>query len=574
MRKATRIFLKILVSVFIVLAVVAIALQIIGSAYVKPLVAKKLEKLVVNGSDSLYRLHYRSMDVNLWTGSIGINNMRVYPDSTRFYQLKQADNLPPITMDFSLEKGAVQGFDVLMFALSKKVKIGSIQTKDANISLSRHFYNNRPKRNTEPKPLWKLIQPDLQTISVGELVLDNIRLSYTNRDSGTAFQWAFERFDTKVTDIMIDSASAMNTERLLYAGNIETNIYKISLYSADSLYQLKAGQISYSLKNKSSEILDLELQPTLSKKAFYKKTRMEKDIYTVKVPSIRLTHFTPEMFLTDNVLKADSLFISDVQLQIYRDRVPPDDMVSKLGKSPHQLLLNAPFYIRVNYAFGKNISVNYTEKDDRTLQEGKLWFKRIHGEAFHISNHPDDIALHPFCDVKVSGVFMKDTRIRGGFKFDLTKTDGSFEAEAHISPTDITVLNPLVEALGSVRFKSLQTGEAYYKIKGNEHVAYGYLKMPYTNLEMQVLHLPENGKEGSHKKFISWVIKKISHDSNPGKNGELRIANNIRYERNKYRSFFNLIWKTMFTAAKDVAMRESMKKVEEKRQKKIRKKSS
>lgn len=574
MKKSLRSFVKITSICAGILIVLAITLQIIGSAYVKPMIGKKLVDIVRNGSDSLYRLSYNSMSVNLWTGSISIYQIKIYPDSTQFELLKNEDALPPITFQMNLDEGKIKGFNVFSFLLSKDVNVSTISTKDANITMYRHFHHNKPRVKKDTPPLWKLIQPDIKTISVGELIFDNIQLSYYNRDSSTAFQWNFEQFDTKISDILIDSASSMNTERLLYAGNIETEIHKISFYSADSLYEMKVNKVSYSLKNRFAQIDSLYLGPTLSKAEFYKKTKVEKDIYTLTVPQLQLRHFLPELFLTDNIFAADSLIMNGAHIQVYHDRVPPDDPASKLGKFPHQLLLNAPFHIRINKALGENIGVTYIERDHRTLQEGKLWFKQIKGEADYIYNDSNDIAKHPNCDIKVSGIFMKNTRISGSFKFDLTKTDGSFEAEANISPTDVTVLNPLIEALALARFKSFKTGQTYYKIKGNEREAFGYFKMPYTDLHLQVLNMPEEGKETSHKKLMSWVVKTFSHNANPGKDGELRIASNVRYERDIHRSFFNLIWKTMFVTAKDVAMKESIKKIAAKKQEKKTKRTN
>ena len=285
-------------------------------------------------------------------------------------------------------------------------------------------------------------------------------------------------------------------------------------------------------------------------------------------PEIRLTDFHPERYLTDNTVTADSLLVSHAKIDIYHDRVPKDDTASKLGHFPHQLLLKTPFGIRIKAAKGDDISIRYTEKHDATLTEGSLYFKNISGLALYISNDPDDIKAHPYCEIKVKGRFMKNTVIEGRFKLDLTKTDGSFSAEARISPTDVRVLNPVTEALGSARFKSLQTGQTYFRIHGNEFGAYGYLKMPYTGLHMELLSIPEAGREARGKKFVTWVVKNFSFNDNPKKGEPLRIAENVYYRRDIHRSFFNLIWKTLFTAAKDVATKESMKKMIKKRQEK------
>ena len=567
MKKGVRIFGKIAIIGVGIAAVLAIAVQVVGSAYVKPLIISQLEKVIYNGSDSLYTLHYSHANINLWTGSISIHNAHIYADSSQFNRLREKDALPPVTGKLRLEKGEISGFQVLSFLFHKEISISKISSENAEISLYRHFHHNHPMavQRTSP-PLWKLLRPGIQRLYVGEIALDNIKLSYYNRDSSTAFQWKFEQFNTLLSDILVDSASAMDTKRLLYMGNIETQIYDISLFSPDSLYKLNMGNFTYSMKERTAEVNDFKLEPTLSSKQFYKRTGVEKDIYHFEIPSLKLLHFKPELFLTDNTLMADSVLLKSASLEIYHDRTPPDDPTSKLGKFPHQLLLKSPFYIRIREVLGTDISISYTEKDSKTLREGKLVFTHIAGEASNLTNHPDDIALNSVNEVKVTGTMMKRTNIKGRFLFDLTKTDGSFEAEAYISPTDVRILNPVTEALAAARFNSLNTGQVHYKIKGNEHVAYGYLEMPYTDLHLEILNYVDPGQDPKHKKMQSWVIKTFSHNSNPGKDGEFRVATHIKEERNIHRSFFNLIWRTMFTCAKDVAMKENVKKIYQKRQ--------
>ena len=570
MKQNSRILLKVSLISISVIIVLCLVFQLAGSYYVKPKIAEQLEKLVRNGSDSLYRIDYSKISINLWAGSIKIKDVKIFTDSTQFYALKNRNELPSVTIKLNVAESRIGGFGVLKFLFSKEISANNITTKDADVTLFRHFQNNKPKKVTNSVPLWKLIRPDVKNIYVGEIIFDNLRMSYFNRDSSTAFQWKFEQFDTKISDVLIDSISSMDGERLLYAGNIETQIHGISLYSADSLYEMGVGKISYSLRNRLASVDSFHYGPALSKKAFYEKTKMEKDIYTLDFPSLKLINFRPELFLSDNTFSVDSLILQNANIDIYHDRIPADDTTSKLGKYPHQLLLKAPFFVRVGKAIGGNISVTYTEKDSKTQKEGSLYFKNIMGEASHISNHPDDIAQDSILEVSVGGVFMKTTQIRGKFKFDLTKTDGTFEAEANIGPTDVTVLNPVVEALASSHFKSLKTGNTYYKIRGNELEAYGYLKMPYSDLHLQVLNIPEQGKAAKNKTLQTWAVKTFSHNENPGKDGQLRIAENVREVRNKNRSFFNLIWKTLFVAAKDVAMKDGIKKIAQKQQEKKR----
>lgn len=562
-------WIKALAITFGVAIVLAIVVQVVGSAYVKPLVGRQLQQLILNGSDNLYRFSYTGIGINLWTGSVTVTGVKLSVDSLRFGQLKKAERLPSLTLGMDVEKIRMRRFNVVRFLFSRDMHIAQISTENANISLYRHFRPNTPKAKQAPVPVWKLIRPEIHSIFVRTLRLDNIRLSYYNVENNNALAWRFDRFDTRISDIQIDSASALDNQRLLYAKDIEVDVQQLAFFTPDSLYKLSAKHFSYSLQKSELALDSLQLEPGFPKEEFYRRTKMEKDIYTVRMASVRLVNFNPEQFISYNLLQADSLLLTGGEIDIYHDRNLPDDTASKLGKFPHQILLKAPMGIYIQMAVAKNLRVVYTEKNDLTRQEGQIYFNDVQGTAIHLTNLPEEIAKKGYCEVWVKGRFMKETGINGKFVFDLTRTDGTFSAEAHMTPTDVTVLNPVTEALGSARFKSLRTGHGYYRIHGNEYGAYGHLELPYSNLHMQILQLPKEGKDTRHKHLMTWMVKNFSFNENPGKNEELRIAHNVYNKRHIRRSFFNLIWKTMYACAKDVATKEGAKKFLQKR--KVRK---
>lgn len=556
---------------FLVLLVLALTLQIIGSAYLKPMLARQLQHIVLNGSDSLYRLSYTDISVNLWTGSVRIEGINLRADSTRFQQLQQTGRLPSLSLRLHADEMRIRGFNILRFVFSRDLHMALVSTENADLGLYRHYRKPTADSLSRPAPLWKLIRPNVKSIFVKNMRLDNIRLAYYNMENGKELAWKFDRFDTHISDIQIDSASSLDNKRLLYANNIEVEVRNALWYTPDSLYRLSARRFSYSLQKGRLSMDSLELAPTFDHREFYRRTRTEKDIYTLRMPKVLLINLQPERFVSQNVLLADSLLVHNGELDIYHDRQPPDDPVSKLGKFPHQLLLKAPIGISIKTAEANNMRIVYTEKNDLTLQEGRIYFTGIEGTATHITNLPHEIAQSGICEVWVKGRFMNETGINGKFMFDLTRPDGSFSAEAHMTPTDVTVLNPVTEALGSARFKSLKTGQVYYRIHGNEHGAYGYLEIPYTNLHMQILHLPQPGKDPRHKHFMTWMVKNFSFNENPRPGEELRIARNVYHKRHIQRSFFNLIWKTMYACAKDVATKEGAKKYLQKRKERLRK---
>ena len=88
-----------------------------------------------------------------------------------------------------------------------------------------------------------------------------------------------------------------------------------------------------------------------------------------------------------------------------------------------------------------------------------------------------------------------------------------------------------------------------FNLDGNNHRAKGNFLMKYQNLKVDVLKKDKSTKQIAKRGFASLVANLMIRNDNPDKKG-LRKVTPI-YERNPHKSFFNLIWKTIFTGIKE-----------------------
>jgi hypothetical protein len=64
-------------------------------------------------------------------------------------------------------------------------------------------------------------------------------------------------------------------------------------------------------------------------------------------------------------------------IKIYRDRTVAEDLSSKVGKYPHQLLQTITFPFGIKKLNLKNGMVAYTEKAAVSMQTGTVFFKKL-----------------------------------------------------------------------------------------------------------------------------------------------------------------------------------------------------
>ena len=138
--------------------------------------------------------------------------------------------------------------------------------------------------------------------------------------------------------------------------------------------------------------------------------------------------------------------------------------------------------------------------------------------------------------------------IKGTFKFFLNGTGGNFETNGHVSSFDALLLNKVSVPMALIRLNSGTINSVDFNFKGNDLKADGDFVMKYEDLKVDVLKRDDDSKKIEKKGLTSFLANTIVKNSNPY-NGHLR-KETPHYDRNIQKSFFNLVWKTIFTGMK------------------------
>lgn len=553
---------NILIGFFVFLLLLAIAFQVFIDRWLEPVIKKRLATLIVSGSDSLYAFQLDKINVNFWASSVEVTNLHINVDSLHYAQREKAGNLPALTSEINLSKGSINDIMLLQLVFKKKITIGTILSKNADITLSRHFRKSDKEIDTVNQPLWKLLQPDIQSIFIDRILLNDINLNYSNADSAKAFHLKFEHCSATVDNTKVDSAAAADTSRILFTKDISILFDNIKLQTPDALYGIEAKQLRYSSEKKLLAADDFKLHPVLGQQAFYNKIGYDKDRYALDFPKLELINFQFPQWINRNTLSADTIEMTKPRINIYKDRTAKPDMRSKYGKYPHQLLQKTPFAIHVKQVKIIDGTVTYTEKNEKTAMEGKLIFQNLNGKITNVTNDDEWINANPKCITDLHGIFMDRSPIHSVFTFYLDDVkNGSFEVSADMEKVNAAELNPITVPLAQASVKSFDIKELHYYIRGTERTGIGNLLMTYNNLEVELKKVNDDNGKIKDKKLVSFLVNKlVVYPDNP-LNGKERKAINIRTDRIPNKSFFNLIWKTLFASVKDIAIRiDSLKK--------------
>lgn len=544
------------------LVLLALALQWGVRSYLKPRIASLLQHIIVEGSDSLYRFEPSAVVVDLWSGSLALNDCRLYLDSARYAARREDGSLPPLTVSMHFQEIRVSGLQVWTWLLHKRAVCARLDLAGAEVSLYRHpggkgTSGRKGTPGTAPgKDLYSLVRPLVRSISVGEILLGDVRVAYDNGDSARPFRWAFERCDLRLRDILIDSTTVSDSMRVAYARSFTVHMKKVSMLVSKQLYRLTLGDLTYDFGAREAQLDDFTLEPVLDAPAFYRRVGHQEDRYFLHVPRLRLGGFNMAELLLYNFLHVDSAHLLGPQVHIYHDRTLLPSPKTKLGKYPQQLLLKAPIDILVRRVVAENGQISYGEKAPQTKEQGTLTFDRVGGLLSNITNVGDAIAQNPRWIVDLRALFLGHSPIQAVFTFYLGSSDGRFAVDAHLRDLDAPALDPVTRALAKASVRSFHLDSLEAHITGDEHGAKGDVRMRYDHLRLDLLRAGPDSGSLSKKPLLSFLVNQVLvHEDNPSGGKQERVAVDVIQNRDEHKSFFNLIWKTLFGGVRQIALK-------------------
>jgi len=157
------------------------------------------------------------------------------------------------------------------------------------------------------EPLWKLLRPDINSIQIDRILLNDINLNYSNADSAKAFHWKFEHCSATIDNTRIDSAATADTSRILFTKDIAIVFNNIKMQMPDALYSIESKQLHYSSEKKTLSAEDFKLHTVLNRQATYRKIGYDKDLFSLDFPKFKLTDFQIPLWINKNILSIGTL---------------------------------------------------------------------------------------------------------------------------------------------------------------------------------------------------------------------------------------------------------------------------
>ena len=341
----------------------------------------------------------------------------------------------------------------------------------------------------------------------------------------------------------------------LYSGTSIKNLISKSTWilSADGFsfmadnkrYKMNVGAFDINNVNSSMRVKSFSVTPTVSEEAFAKSLKFQSDLYNLDFKNIELAGIDIRMLITQKRLEAETAVLQPT-LKVYMDRTVPPSPVSKVGNYPHQQLQRIKFPFRIKKLTIKNGMVAYKEKNEVSGKAGTVFFNNINGTISNITNIKELISQNNLLVLDATGNFLGVSKFNTIWKLPLNTSNGSFEVSGMAGAFNAEALNPVIEPLGMASIKKGQVNKLTFNLNGNDYGSKGSATLLYDDLKLELLK--SDSGDTKKKNLMSFVANALMKDKNP-QNGVVRTEQ-IDFTRDIHKSFFSLIWKSIFSAAK------------------------
>jgi hypothetical protein len=543
-------------SIFIL--IIGIAGFFFWRTYKYRLVNKKLDKLVTGKSEGLYRINYENLVIDETQGNISANHIDVLPDSSVFESMKEQHIQPDKLFYIHVPKLSISGVKTPKALLNKEISAHIIRLNDAEIEirLVKSSQENKTQENkTDVRKnlgaeVYRQLLGSLKSITADSLVLENTTVTLVDMDSKKLRAKA-EGLSLRFGGIEIDSLKENDSTQILFSRDLTFHIDKVEMPLTKGNYKLQVADLDFDSRMGVFHTGQIRLKTGMSETEFARSHPFAVDRFDLVVARVDLKGFSRSGLLHQQFL-AGSLELEDLSLHIFRDKSVPHDSVDRTHDYPMEAIMNLPIPVYIKKIRIRNSYIEYKEKNEKSDSSGKVAFFHVQATIEQVTNMPEYIRKNNQMLVRFQSDFLNASPFSAQIHMQLNDRRGIFSLDARLGEMDAPVLNVLLKPIALAELDKGKINGLRYHLDATNTRGRGRLSFEYENLSVKLLKKDDNKNKYKTKVLPTLAAGFLVKDSNP-QHGKTRLGN-VDYTRDIHRSIFNLMWKSLFAAIKQVAM--------------------
>ncbi|RKR10730.1 hypothetical protein C8C83_2409 [Flavobacterium sp. 90] len=490
-------------------------------------IKKQLPIIIDQKNKTAYHINYEKIEVSLWSRNIYAQTLLVHPKN-------QLENSKIKTGIFSkIESITIKHFNIWDLAFRDIIQAESITINKARVILYKKdekLLNNRKSIKTE------IIEPFRKIIAVSNIYLNEGSVDVVSLKNDKPIL-SIKNIILKLEGILISDATLkekipMHFEKYVL---ICDSLY----YKPNAFYHLNIGKIS--TENRFLRIRNFSYLPEFNRKEFVQKLNKEKDIYTIKLDSADIEKmdwgFKNERFF----FKAKSIVANHVDANIYRNKIPKDDLSKKYLYNA--LLRKIKFPLQIDTIQILKSKLVYEEEIDFSKGPGILNFDHFNMQVTNLKSG-FGITKAPDVKIKVNCQFMKTSPLNVNWSFNVLDQKDSFHIQGTISNFNVVAMERFTKPYINTSFTG-KFNKYHFNFYGNDNNAKGNATLDYEDLKVKLFKKNDREKEAKLKTAVANLL--LKNDS-----GDKSKKADVELDRIPEKSFYNFLWRSIAESLKKI----------------------
>jgi hypothetical protein len=520
--------------------------------YKYKLVNRKLDKLITGKSKGLYQLAYQNLVIDEVLGNISAENVEMTPDSLVYQTLVDQNTAPGSLFFIKIPKLIITGVIAPKVLLNKEISAHIIKIENASINIR---LNNGNKSNESGfnsairSDLYRVILGKLNSIKTDSIVLENADVTFSDEKSKESI--ITRGLSIRFSGVLIDSAHQNDSSRILFAKNLMIQCEQLKLAFKNRFYDLEVQGLDFNTVSKQLHTGKILLNPLLSETDFARAHKFAVDRLDIRIGSLDVQHINLQALQAGQLI-SDTIQIADASFRIFRDKSYPNDSADRTNTYPQQTIMKLFFSVYVSKLLVKESYIEYKEKNDRSDSSGKVTFFHVRASFDNVTNMLVHIKNNNQMRLNFNASFLNESPFHANIRMKLNDNNGNFQMDAELGEINAVSLNPLLKPMALAEVDKGKISKLQYHLEASNTSANGRLLLVYDDLSLKLLKKDDDKNIYKTKLLPTFVAGVTIKGSNP-KNGKTRIGV-VDYDRDIHRSIFNLMWKSLFMAIKNVAL--------------------
>lgn len=505
-----------------------IIIGVLLNVYFNKKLIENVKERISESSHGKYVLSVDKLSINILTYTITVNNLIIAPS-----KLETSSKAQYV---FKAKVLRVIDFSIIPYLKGRDLLISRVEFEEPQISIFQGS-NRMPKKEKADTDdnfsIYTAFSKRLNSISIDHIDIMNSRFNIYKNGIDTLSIFSTNDNSISIKKFRVNPETD-SQNRLFFAEKFEMVMNKFSYHLGSGLYSLYGKSLSASYIDSTLIVDSVQLIPNFSKKEFADEAGQQISRAKINMAKVSCKKMDVKSFFEYNSLIINKVDIEGCAIDIYRDNTLPLKHIER--PSFQAMVKGLPFFVSVDSIEMKNAEVKFEVLNPGASSLGKVTVKKMDAIITGVKNDTLYYTKDQSIKAVVSGFVFNQGKFNEVYTFPLKATKEFFYCSGSMSSMSMVSFNPIIEPAKHISIKSGQLDSLSFSFVADDNAANGTMKLRYHDLKIEVMN-KEGEKKGFKEKVKTFLANKlIIKDSNPDKDGHVRISR-IYMKRNPYRLF-------------------------------------